>query len=32
MVPNEVLSLLLFNIFVVAMLVLDLGVFQRRAH
>jgi tellurite resistance protein TerC len=32
MVPNEALSLLLFNIFVVAMLVLDLGVFQRRAH
>ena len=32
MVPNEVLSLLLFNIFVVVMLVLDLGVFQRRAH
>jgi len=32
MVPNEVLSLLLFNVFVVAMLVLDLGVFQRRAH
>jgi tellurite resistance protein TerC len=32
MVPNEVLSLLLFNIFVITMLVLDLGVFQRRAH
>jgi tellurite resistance protein TerC len=32
MVPNEFLSLLLFNVFVIAMLVLDLGVFQRRAH
>jgi tellurite resistance protein TerC len=32
MVPNELLSLLLFNVFVIAMLVLDLGVFQRRAH
>jgi tellurite resistance protein TerC len=32
MVPNEMLSLVLFNVFVIAMLVLDLGVFQRRAH
>jgi tellurite resistance protein TerC len=32
MVPNEALSLLLFNVFVISMLVLDLGVFQRRAH
>jgi tellurite resistance protein TerC len=32
MVPNEALSFLLFNVFVIAMLVLDLGVFQRRAH
>lgn len=29
---NETLLLILFNIFVVLMLVLDLGVFQRKAH
>ncbi len=32
MVPNEALALVLFNIFVIAMLLLDLGIFQRRAH
>ena len=32
MVPNETLSLVLFNLFVISMLLLDLGVFQRRAH
>ncbi len=32
MVPNETLALVLFNVFVIAMLLLDLGIFQRRAH
>jgi tellurite resistance protein TerC len=32
MVPNETLSLVLFNVFVISMLLLDLGIFQRRAH
>ncbi|MBF8296001.1 MAG: tellurium resistance protein TerC [Bacteroidetes bacterium] len=32
MVPDETLALVLFNVFVIAMLLLDLGIFQRRAH
>jgi tellurite resistance protein TerC len=32
MVPNQTLALVLFNVFVIAMLLLDLGIFQRRAH
>lgn len=32
MVQNEVLSIALFNLFVITMLMLDLGVFQRREH
>lgn len=32
MVPNEALMLVLFNLFVIAMLLLDLGVFHRKAH
>jgi tellurite resistance protein TerC len=32
MVGDEVLPLILFNVFVIAMLLLDLGVFQRKEH
>lgn len=32
MVPDETFALVLFNVFVIAMLLLDLGIFQRRAH
>lgn len=32
MVGNETLALVLFNLFVIVMLLLDLGIFQRRAH
>lgn len=32
MVPNEALMLVLFNLFVIVMLLLDLGVFHRKAH
>ncbi len=32
MIPNEILALAIFNVFIIAMLVLDLGIFQRREH
>lgn len=32
MVPNETLMLVFFNLFVIVMLLLDLGVFHRKAH
>lgn len=32
MIQNEALALIIFNVFIIAMLLLDLGIFQRREH